>query len=465
MFRQGLQLGLSIVLARLLTPREFGTIALLSLFLGVAGAFVDGGLSGALIQRQDVTHTDESTVFWFNGATGLLAAMAVGLAGPWLARFYGSPVLNDIAPYLGLNVLLGACGAIHGTLLGKRLDFKTQMMIGSIATVAGGAVAISMALRGKGVWALVALALVTTGTTTGLLWVTSSWRPSFSFSVQSAKKLFGFGGYLLASSLLESLFSRAHTLVIGKLYGPSDLGQFSRAENTSQVPAGVLSGVLSRVAFPVLSAAGGDREKVSRGLRTAIQGIMFINVPLMLGLAAVARPLVLTLFGDAWAPSILPLRVLCLAGMLFPLHVLNLSALMAQGRSDTFFRLEVAKKVVGTVLLVAGSYLGLMGIAWSRVIFSALAFGINAHYSRIYLSYGAVSQIRDCAPAVYLAVPIMALVWWLDGIVACPRGVQVGMLVVLGGGGYLLAAWCLRFTAIYEGVRLLRDRLESHGKA
>ncbi|MGH8396981.1 MAG: MOP flippase family protein [Gammaproteobacteria bacterium] len=456
LLRQGLQFVITIVLAHLLSPSEFGTIALLVLFTGIATVFVDGGFSAALIQRQDVNHNDESTVFWFNLCIGAVVALGLWAAAPAIARFYAQPILVPLMVVLALNVFLGALGAIHATLLTKRLDFRTQMKIGVVATLVSGSIAIWMAWKGYGVWSLAAQAIGMTTVTTTLLWLFNHWYPNLSFSRASARKLFGFGGYHLGSSLLEIIYVRLYTVLVGRFYGVRELGFYNNADNTKQLPAGFLTNVLSRVAFPMFSEAAEDKVKLRRGMQLAVRGTMLLNAPMMLGMAAVAEPLVRTLFGAQWLAAVPILRVLCLAGLLWPLHVLNLNVLMAQGHSRLMFRLEVTKKVIGVVLLCVGALYGVLGIAWSQVVFSVMAFTINAYYTWRFLDYGIGAQLRDfwallCIAAVMSAIVYLASVAWH----ATPAVELIG-LVVLGAVIFLTTVWLLRLAAVQDVVTLFR---------
>lgn len=456
--RQSLQFAVTIALARLLSPAEFGTIALLSLFTGIAGAFVDSGLSAALIQRQDTTQTDESTVFWFNLAAGVLVASALAASAGWIATFYNAPVLVSLVWVMAANVLLSALGAIHGTLLTKRLDFRTQMKIGGIASAISGGLAIWMALLGFGVWALACQTVAATILSTGLLWLMSPWRPTFEFSFVSARKLFGFGGFLLAAGLLDIVYSRLYTVFIGKRYGAEDLGYFNRAEGTKQLPVGVLTGILSRVAFPIFAEAKGDPARLRRGVRWAIRGIMLINLPMMLGLMAIAEPVVITLFGVKWLPSVPILKVLCVAGIFWPLHVININVLMAQGHSALLFRLEIVKKVIGIAMLGVGTWFGMIGIAWSMVAFGLFAFVVNSHYTRQFLGYGAWQQICDTAPILLLSVVMAGVVVivanaWSPG----PLIAAIG-LSALGAVTFFSIGWIMRLQALHDILYLLRGK-------
>jgi len=459
-FRQAVAFAVSIALARLLSPEEFGVIAMLYLFTGIASVFVDCGLSTALVQRQEATLTDESTVFWFNAGMGALVAFALWVAAPAISRFYGLPVLVPLTAVLALNILISALGSVHAILLSKRLDFRTQMKIGAIAAVVSGGVAVGMAWQGYGVWALAAQTLVSTGMTTVLLWILSPWRPALAFSRESARTLFGFGGYMLAAGLLDTVYSRAYTLIIGKFFGARELGFYSRADGTKQLPIGVLTNILGRVSFPVFCAVAADKAQLKRSVRLALRGLMLVNVPMMAGLAAIADPLVLALFGEQWLPAVPILQVLCLAGLFWPLHVINLHALMAQGYSNLFFRLEVIKKVVGVGLLLIGSAYGVMGIAWSQVTFGAIAFAINAHYTNRYLDYGVTSQAFDFMPVIGIALPMAVSVYWLSETIRQQMHPALGLLALIAGGTaiFLLLGWVCRLAALRDAIELFRQR-------
>jgi O-antigen/teichoic acid export membrane protein len=459
--RQGLQFIISIVLARLLTPEEFGTIALLYLFVGLASAFVDSGFSAALIQRQDISHSDESTVFWFNLGMGAAMAVVLWLLAPWIAGYFDQPVLVPLAYVLALNLFISALGAIQGTLLNKQLDFKTPMKIGAVATASSGAIGILMAWLGYGVWALAAQTLAATALTTTLLWRLHKWRPMFIFSPASARRLFGFGGYLFIAGLMDAAYNRIYTLLIGKLYGVRDLGFYNRADGTKQLPVGVLTGILSRVAFPILSAASEDKEKLRRGVQHALRGMMLINMPMMLGLMAAAEPAVYVLFGHQWLPAVPILQVLCLAGIFWPLHVINLNVLTAQGHSRLFFRLEVIKKFIGVSFLLVGAAFGVMGIAWSQVIFGLLAFAINAHYTQVYLGYGAWQQTADFLPALALAAVMAALVYLLPVIMQMQQALLLLAQIAIGTAFFVAGCHVFKLSAYREAVDMAREFLHA----
>lgn len=386
--------------------------------------------------------------------------MALGLCAfaPLIAAFYRLPVLEPLMFVMALTVFVSGLGAIHSNLLTKRLDFRTQMKVGVLATIASGGTAVVMAWKGYGVWALAAQAIVMVSVTTSLLWIFNPWRPAWLFSRASARKLFGFGGYHLASILLDVFYSGLYTLLIGKLYSTRELGLYNNAANTQQMPGVFMGGVLARVAFPMFSEAAHDKTKLRRGVQLSIRGMMLLNVPIMLGIAAVAEPLIQTLFGAQWMPAVPILRVLCVAGLLYPLHLVNIQVLMAQGHSRLMFRLEAIKKFVGAALIVAGAYYGVMGVAWSQVVFSVVALVMNTHYSGKFLDYGVTAQLRDYAPVLCIAIPMAAVVYAAGLYWHAAPLIELAVLGIAGAAFFFGVAWLAHLDALHDVAALFRRR-------
>jgi O-antigen/teichoic acid export membrane protein len=386
--------------------------------------------------------------------------LALGLcaAAPAIVWFYQAPILKPLTFVMALAIFLGALGAIHATLLSKRLDFRTHMKVSAGATLVSGITAVALAWRGYGVWALAAQTVAMAGVTTCLFWVFNPWRPTWTLSRASARKLFGFGGYHLASSMLEIIYSRIYTLLIGKLYGPRELGFYANADAVRQMPTGFLASVLVRVAFPMFSSAAHDKVKLRRGMQLSIRGMMLLNVPIALGVAAVAEPLVRVLLGLQWLPAVPILRVLCLAGALYPLHVINLQVLMAQGHSRLMFRLEVAKKLLGVALIGVGAIFGVIGVAWSQVVFSIVVLAINTYYTRRFLDYGIAAQLRDFLPILFVAAPMAAIVYVL-GLYWQPAPLLwLATMGIAGAFLFFLVAWLVDLDALKDVVTLFRRR-------
>ena len=458
--RQVIQVAVIIALARLLTPEEFGTVALLSLFLGIASVLADGGFSLALIQRKDITHVDESTVFWINLAAGALLAAGISLQAPVFADFYNVPVLEPLAQLMSLGVLLSAMGSVPSALASKQLDFRRLFLVGAVATVASGGLAVTLAWQGHGIWALASQYVTMTAVSTAMLWILSGWRPRLIFSAESARRLFGFGGYMLASNLLDTAFSRSYTLLIGRWYGVRELGFYQRADTTQQVPAAVLSSIASRVAFPLLSHATDDKAQLRRGVRLGLRGLMLINAPMMLGIAALAGPLLEAVFGATWLPAAPILQVLCLAGLFWPVHVINLTVLAAQGHARLFFRLEVIKQALGLVFILIGALNGVLGVAWAMVAAGLVSVLVNTFYTQRHLGYGLVAQTVDLVPTLSvsivmgLAVALIARNWDPQPMI------ELLTLSGLGAVVFIALASALRLAALQDVVTLLRRRAQ-----
>lgn len=453
--RQGLQFATTLVLARLLTPADFGVVAMLAIFVAIAGVLADGGFSAALIQRQDVDHDDESTVFWCNLGIGVALALLLACAGPWIAGFYREPRLQAISVAMSLVVVASAMGAIHFALLVKELDFRTQALAGVVGAGTSAVVSITMAWRGYGVWALVAQAVISAVTTSACLWWLHRWRPAFAFRWASVRKLAGFGGFHLASTLLESAYTRFYSLLAGRMFGARSLGYYSNAENTRQLPASFLASLVARVALPLLSRAQHDPMLARRGVQLSIRAMMFAYAPGMLAMAAFADLVIEVLYGRQWLPAASLLRVLAMAGLLYPLHMINLHALMAQGHARLMFRLEVSKKALGVLLLVAGARYGLLGLAWSQVAHSIVSLAINSHYSRKLLGYGALAQLRDAAPPILAAAVATVAVMPIASALHGAALVKLPVLLATGGVLYIALMVMARTAAWSEFKAML----------
>ena len=462
LLRQGLQFGAVIVLARLLTPADFGLVAMLSIFTAFATLLVDSGFASALIQQREENSTDSSTVFWFNIGSGTLMALLLGISAPLIARFFGHTELIALTWAMALNVWLVSWMTVHVALLTRHLDFRTQAKASGIANLVSALLAVALAMRGSGVWALVAQTLSVTLLNVALLWSLHPWRPAATFSIRSFRKLSGFGGFMLASALVDTCSTRLYSVLIGKFYSSGDLGLYSRAASTRDFSQGILGSIFSRVALPVLSRHRDDSSALRARLRAANQLTMSVNLPAMFGLVVVADVAVPTLFGHQWAGTAPLLQILCLAGALYPLQVSNLQVLMAQGHSRLMFRLEVIKKAILVASMLIASHWGLQAIAWSTVFSALIAFLVNAHYSRTMIGYGPLKQLRDLGAYITLTAGMVALVALLAYTLAwLTPGKRLLLELTAGAAFYVSAAAMLRLPAVAyasEVLRSLRNR-------
>jgi len=413
--QRGTQIVIGIVLARLLFPEQFGLIGMLTIFIAVIRAFLDSGFGAALIQKQKISQTDICSIFYFNIVVGVAAAGLLCIAAPGIAAFYKQPILTPLTRALSLTIVIDSLGMIQGTILTKGIDFKTQTKVSVIAGVLSGIIGIVLAALGFGVWSLVIQQIAASFLSTVSLWFFSAWRPALVFSFNALRELFGFGSRLLFSSILNQIFDNIYLLVIGKLFSAADLGFFTRAKSLNDVPAQSLSDVTARVTFPVFSTIQDDPARLKRGLKKALIMLVLANFPLMIGLAIVARPLVLVLLTGKWLPCVPYLRLLCVAGLLYPLHAMNLNVLQALGRSDLFLRLEIIKKGLIAVNIAVTWRWGIVAMIYGMLFISIISYYLNSRYTGRLVGYSVGEQVADLSP--YLAIAcVMGLVVYAVGL-------------------------------------------------
>jgi teichuronic acid exporter len=456
--KQGLQFFVLIALARILAPDDFGVIAILALFTGITNIFIDGGFSAALIQRQNTTLQEESTVFYFNLAMALCAAGLLCVLAPWIAEIFQRPVLHYLAYAAALNLFVNALGSIHLTLLTKELNFKTLAQVSLASSVISGSAAIVLAVKGFGVWSLALQTISTSLISVLLLWLWHPWRPGWTFSFSSLRSLFRFGGYLMIVGIIDALDTNLYSLLIGKYYSIRDVGFYERAQKTQQLPVNLIMLMINRVAFSVFSAVAEDKIKLSYGFRKAQRMVMYVNIPIMTCMIVLAEPIIVTLFGETWRKSAPVLQVLGWVGMMWPMHMLNLNVLKAQGRSDLFLNLALIKKTVAIALTVAGSFYGIIAIAWAQVASSVFSLWVNMYYSRLFLDYGRARQLVDVSSSLLAALPMGLTMWLVTESLFLPSYIELALAVLSGGVCYLLMTYLLHMKELTEILDLLSSR-------
>ena len=427
-----------LVLARLLTPSEYGIMAILTIFIAVSNSIVDSGFSNALIRKTDARRVDYNTVFLFNLLVSGLLYVVLFLAAPAISRFFKEPLLVEVMRVIGWVLVINALAIIPRTLFVKEVNFKTQTKVSLIASISSGVIGIGMALAGLGVWSLVGQQLSRQLLNTLFLWIYCTWRPAWEFSMQSFKELFGFGSKLLLSGLLDTGFKEIYSLVIGRCYTAAQLGQYTRANQFNQIFSNNLTTVIQRVSYPVLSSIQDESERLREAYRKVIKSTMLISFACMLGLAAVARPLILILIGEKWLPAVGFLQIICFSGMLFPLHAINLNILQVKGRSDLFLRLEIIKKIIAVGPLVLGVLFSIEYMLWGSVCTSLIAYFLNSYYSADLIDYPTKEQIKDILPTFLVSFATAAVMWsltllslsnWLLLPLQCLLGIALAVLI------------------------------------
>ena len=411
---QGITFLVEIVLARLLSPREFGLIGMITIFIAISQSFIDSGFSQALIRKKDCTQADYSTVFYFNLAVAIFCFFLLFFSAGAISRFFNQPQLKQIVQVLGIGLILNAFIIIQKVQLIKRIDFKLQTKISVIASLASGIIGIGMAYFGFGVWSLVAQDLSSFALIALLLWLWMKWRPSFVFSFDSFKELFAFGSKLLISGLISTAFTNIYLLIIGKFFSAAELGYYTRADQFKSLPSQNINDVINRVSYPVLSSIQDDIPKLKMAYRKLIKDTMLITFVLMLGMAAVARPMVLTLIGEKWLPSVILLQLMCFIGMLYPLQALNLDMLKVQGHSDLFLRLEIIKRALAIPTIVIGVFFGIKILVMGMFVNTLINYYLNSYWSGKFIGYSMGQQVKDILPSFGLAAS-MSLVVFITG--------------------------------------------------
>ena len=435
----GIMFLVGIILARILTPKEFGLIGIISIFIAVFNSIVDSGFSNALIRKNNATHIDYNTAFIFNLI--LSGALFLGLffLAPFVGTFFKEPQLVPLTRAMSVIVLINAFALVQRTLLVKRVDFKTQTKISIIASITSGVIGIGMALKGFGVWSLVAQQISRQLLNTVFLWIFNKWLPKLEFSIKSFKELFGFGWKLLVSGLIDTIWREIYQVVIGKVYAPSTLGQYTRAKQFSDIFSSNLSGVVQRVSYPVLSSIQDDNERLKQAYKKVIKSTMFMSFVLTLGLAAVAKPMVLVLIGEKWLPSVEFLQIICFSAMLYPLHAINLNMLQVKGRSDLFLILEIIKKTIAIGPILLGIFVNINAMLWGSVLTSFFALYLNAYYSGRDLNYSILEQVKDILPSFLIAFLMAGIVWAISFInispfILLPIQILIGFLIIFAIG-------------------------------
>ncbi len=429
----------SIVLARILAPEEYGTIALVTVFTTILQVFVDSGLGTALIQKKNADDLDFSSVFYFNLFMCLVLYLAMFLAAPYIARFYDDISLIPIIRVISLTIVVSGVKGIQQAYVSRNMLFKRFFFSTIGGTLFSAVLGIIMAYAHFGVWALVAQQLSNPIIDTLILWVTVRWRPQLMFSWKRLTKLLSFGSKLLASSLLDTIYSNLRNLIIGKIYSSSDLAFYNQGDKFPKVIVTNINSSIDSVLLPSMSSVQDNHEKVKSMTRRAIKTSTYIMAPLMMGLAFCATPIVQLVLTDKWLPCVPFLQVFCITYMFWPVHTANLNAINAMGRSDLFLKLEIIKKVIGLTLLFITMRISVMAMAYSLLISGLLSQIINSWPNRKLLNYGYLEQVKDILPAILLAV-IMGVIVYCVSFIGLNSALTLLIQILLGMFVYLMGS-------------------------
>jgi len=446
---------ITILLARLLVPEDFGLVAMVMVFFEISSVFVESGFSTALIREKNISETDKSTTFIFNLITAVVLYAALFFCAPLIASFFDQSQLVWIVRVMGLNLVIESLGIVQRSALTQEIDFKTQTKARFLAVIGSGVAGVLMAVAGLGVWALVGRIGLMGLMEVFSLWKMNPWKPSFRFSKDSFRRLFGFGSKILSAAILDKFFTHIYKVVIGKFFSAASLGFYSQAGNFTNMIINTLFRTISRVTYPVLSKLQDDLEKLKDSYRKVLKLSSFVIFPAMMLLGVLAEPILVTLVGEKWLPSAPFLQLLCISGATYHFSSVNLNALLVLGRSDLSLKLEVVKKIVIAIAIVVGLQYGIFGLVIGEVISTYINLLINVFYSKKLLKYDLPEQIRDILPTVLITLVSGALVFSLGA--ALPENALLQMTAGLAAGSLIYLG--LHVLAKTEEMEMIRRRI------
>ena len=438
---QAIAFILGIIMARLLSPADYGIIGMVAIFVAVAGTLADSGLGSAMIQKKDKSKEDYSTFFIFNFGISTLLYLLLFLAAPWIAKFYQTPILKDVTRIITIQLIINALFNAHYVKLRIDLQFKALSIMSLIAQISTGAVGVFLAYIGWGVWALVWQILFSC-IIRGLMAIgyLKWWMPGFAFSKKSFHSLFGFGSKILASSLINTIYCNIYTLIIGKKFTPDEVGFFNRGNQLASFPSGIATDILVGVNYPILSKFQDDNLSLVNAYRKMITLPLFILYPALIGIAVLGEPIVGILLGEKWLPCVPFLQIMALGAVFTPLTHINLNLLYVKGRSDLVLKLELIKKTIAFSIVFLTIPLGIIWMMVGKAIYEFIAFSINCHYTGIILQYGWKKQLQEILPiiikSIFMGIIVLCVTrvchgWWHTIMVGIPVGIISYFLIAL----------------------------------
>lgn len=409
---QGVTFIVGLVLARILSPEEYGLIGIVTIFTTIMLGFVDSGFSNALIRKHEVSDEDYSTLFFFNLVVSIIMFALLYIGAPAIAYFFERPQLVSLTRVMGLLLIFQAISIVQYTILSRKIDFKTKTKASIISAISSGVIGIGMALTGFGVWSLVSQQLSRQFFYSICLWIFNKWWPKLKLSIDSFKYMWGFGWKLMLSSFLDRVWTQLYQAVVGKYYSPATLGQYTRAKEYASIFSSNLTSIVQRVSYPVLSQVQDDKERLVSAYRRVIKATMFVTAVIMLSMGAVSEPLLYCLIGPQWHEAAVYLPLICVSMSLYPLHAINLNMLQVQGRTDIYLYIEIIKKIIAVLPLCLGIFVSIYWMLIGTIITGIIAFFLNSFYTGKSLGYTSWHQLKDVAPSYGIAFIIALSVYF-----------------------------------------------------
>ena len=453
---QVIQFVISIIIARILFPRDYGLIAMLAIFFAVSSCFIEGGFSEALVQKKTAGKIDFSTIFFFNIGIGLLAFLLLFVFAPLIAKFFNEPKLVSLTRFMALNLIISSFGLIQNTKFRKNIDFKSLAKVRLISIGLSGIIGIVLAYKGFGVWSLAIQAVINNLSTTLLLWTFSKWYPTIEFSFQSLKDMFPFGSRLFAAGLLWNIFENIYSLVIGKCFSAADLGFYAKAKQLHERPGNILTQTIGSVTFPVFSSIQDDNARLKAGSKKMLKMIAFANFPMMLGLIVIAEPLIKVLLTDKWLQAVIYIKILSLQGLVHTIHYVNLNILKSKGRSDLYFNIGLIGNILVVMAIIIGLKWGVLGLVVGRVIVGYMGYCLSAFYSARIINYSIREQLSDMLPYLFISISMAVLIYLIGFSFSEQPLIKLVIQISFGAGIYFLLAKMFRLEAFEESFGIFK---------
>lgn len=449
----------SIVLARILTPEDYGVVALATVFTSILQVFVDSGLGTALIQKKKADDLDFSSVFYFNFVVCIVLYIIMFFTAPFISVFYNDSSLTSIVRVASLTIVISGVKGIQQAYVSRNMLFKRFFFATLGGTIFSAVIGIGLAYAGFGVWAIVAQQLSNTAIDTLILWITVKWRPKKMFSIKRLKELLNFGWKLLISSLFNTVYNNLRNLIIGKYYSSADLAYYNQGDKFPNLIVTNINSSIDSVLLPTLSSAQDEKKRVKSMTRRAIKTSTYIMAPLMMGLAFCATPIVRLILTEKWMPCVPYLQIFCITYMFWPIHTANLNAINAMGRSDYFLKLEIVKKAIGMLLLLSTMHFGVMVMAYSLLVTTVTSMIINSWPNKNLLGYSLKEQIIDIFPGIFLAL-LMGLAISLVRLLALPDIVTLAFQIPLGAVIYIGLSYVFKIEPFEYLLNMVKSTLK-----
>lgn len=449
---KGISFVVSMVLARMLLPEDYGAIAIITVFIALADVFVQSGLGTALIQNKNVTEEDFSSVLYLSLGISTILYVVLFFTAPLISAYYKMQILTPVLRILSLKLFLSPLNSVQNAIISRSMEFKKLFYRSMVSTLPSGIVGIIMAYMGFGVWALVGQQLSNAVLTCLVLWFAVNWRPGAVFNIKRVKVLFSFGWKLLASNIINTLYLNIRTLIIGKIYTPDMLGFYNKGWQFPQFITTNIDGSIQSVMLPTLSKVQDEKDRAKSIMRRSIKMSSFFLFPAMAGLAACARPIIVLILTEKWLPCVPFLQIGCIVYALNPIHTANLQAINAMGRSDVFLKLEVIKKIMGLIVIAVTIPFGLYAIVWGSVFNSIASTIINAFPNRKILNYGYLEQLKDIFPNFVYSIIMFTAIYFIGRL-----NTAVIMILVIQIVAGVIIYYALAFTTKSECLSYARN--------